>query len=132
MHTMTINSHSNKVNTAHDQRTVVSSNQLFITITTLATKISCARWEQIYCISLGLSLMWNKYNILEGYSPPIPAKKIILTNCDHDFRNCDVLCGYSLPKYKTVCYGKRSLRYSGTVLWNTAPNSVKQAETCLE
>ena len=81
-------------------------------------------------ISIGLSLLWTRYT---RYSKVIAHQYrltfFMLKNCDHDFRNCDVLC---LPKYKTFCYGKRSLRYSGAVLRNTAPNNVKQAETCLE
>jgi len=62
------------------------------------------------------------YKIRKGTAPTFLHDLISYQNAPYDMRDQEKCI---LPEFKTIKYGKNSLRYFGAKLWNTLPHAIK-------
>lgn len=70
------------------------------------------------------SLATTIYKIRNGSAPRYLQDLIRIQNSPYDMRDHDKCI---LPEYKTIRFGKRSLRYFGAKLWNSIPKEIKRS-----
>ena len=56
------------------------------------------------------------YKVNYGLVPPYIADLFVVTNSQYHPRNSD----FTIPRFRTVAYGKHSLTYIGPVLWSNS------------
>ena len=64
------------------------------------------------------------YKILNNISPPFLNDTYVKKETNYDLRDNNKL---QQPDYKTITYGKNSLRYQGAKLWNNLPPHIKES-----
>ena len=69
-------------------------------------------------------IMVEIYKIINKMGPKYLHDMFIVKDNTYNVRNQSTLV---LPKFKTVKYGKKSIRYEGVKFWNLLRNEVKQA-----
>ena len=65
------------------------------------------------------------YKVRNGLAPEYIAELFTIANKGYTLRNAD----YDVPRYTTVRFGKRSLRYFGPYLWSKLEASDRRRET---
>lgn len=64
------------------------------------------------------------YKILHNLSPPCLTDLLNFINSKYNFRYTNIL---QVPAVRTSTYGKSSFRYAAAILWNSFPDSFRQA-----
>jgi len=75
------------------------------------------------CIKTTAILM---YKIRKGTVPEYLNDLFTTQNVQYNMRDADK---FSLPQFKTIKYGKNSIRYLGAKLWNNIPLTIKQSSS---
>ena len=71
-------------------------------------------------------LLTQTYKSINNIGPMYLHDMFTKKECNHSLRN---ECPLELPKFKSVKYGKNSIKYEGAKLWNSLSNNVKHSES---
>ena len=66
------------------------------------------------------------YKVKNEIAPSYVCELFTPKTSNYSLRNSD---GYDLPKFNTITFGRKSLRYYGPKLWNSIPIEPKQCNT---
>ena len=69
------------------------------------------------------------YKVASGEAPLFVSSLFHKRELEYNLRGSNTL---DIPGFKTITYGKQSLRYAGPKLWNSLPNEFRMATTLKE
>lgn len=95
----------------------------FVTNSNLSYEEICAQGRELKIKNRCMkSVAITMYKIKNGMAPQYITELFTAQGSHYEMRDTDKL---RLPAFKTVSYGKNSLRYFGANLWNTIPVEIK-------
>ena len=65
------------------------------------------------------------YKVKNGLAPPYIADLFVVTNSQYHLRNHD----FTIPRFRTVAYGKHSLTYLDPVIWSKLDISIRSSKS---
>ena len=71
-------------------------------------------------------LMIEIYETLNNTTPPIMQKYFIRKDVNYDLRTRDLL---QIPAAKSITFGIDSIKFRGSLLWNSTPDVIKRASS---
>ena len=63
------------------------------------------------------------YKVKNGLAPPYIVDLFVVTSYQYHLRNSD----FTIPRLRTVAYGKHRLTYLGLVIWSRLDRSIRSS-----